>query len=173
MPVNSWDSDHLDIPERHLKFSEAYLHSARVLCENLVRLPASETFETGCACLFNARLAVELFLKAALLKKDPNIRLHHVIEELRDEYNKHYPESEFFWDIPFTVEILGARSQEEKEVMHREHLKSYPQDQVLRYPMNRQREPWEAAAQFSAPAFLINLDTIEADFQRIRGVIFN
>lgn len=133
MPVSSRDNDHLSIPEKHLELSKAYLFAAKVVCKKQEKAPESETYEKRCACMFNARLSIELFLKAAILKKDSNIKLHHVIETLAEKYKQLYPAIKYEWEVPFTVEVLGVDDKEESDKIANEHLKEYPQDQIFRY----------------------------------------
>lgn len=97
MAVNSWDLDHMDIPARCLNYAAAYLEAAKVLCNHMIAAPEIETYALGSACMFNARLAVELFLKATILRKNKDASLHHVLEKLGIEYHLLYPESEYSW----------------------------------------------------------------------------
>ena len=80
MSAHSSDLDAMKMPERFLEYAFAYLDSARVLCDQLIKKPGEVTYARGNACTFNARLAVELFLKASILKKYPSMKLHHLIE---------------------------------------------------------------------------------------------
>jgi HEPN domain len=173
MPVYSFDIDNLSIPERHLNYSEAYLYSSKILCENLIRKPEQETYSKGCACMFNARLSVELFLKAALLKKDPNIKFHHVIDKLAILFKQHYPEKEFEWDVPFTIIVSGVDNDEKKAKMIKRHTNKQPQDQIYRYPIGKNKEPWDGVEQFSASAFISFVNEIENDMNRLKRAIYS
>ena len=70
--------------------------------------PATFTWPHGSVVLMLGAHAVELFLKGALLKRDPGLDVWnhgHNIETLKDEYRSHFPESVFEWDIPFASEL--------------------------------------------------------------------
>ena len=171
MSAQSSDLEALDVPERFLEYAFAYLESAKILCDHLVKNPSEETYARGNACSFNARLAVELFLKASILKKDPNLDLHHVIERLRDEYVRHYTEPRFHWNLQFTTRVIGGEAAANGQIV-KEHLKKNPTDQRFRYPVNKQSEPWDGSGTFNASNFISTLQKIEQDMIRLRQEIF-
>ncbi len=171
MSAQSSELDALEMPEKFLEYATAYLESAIVLCDQLIKNPSDVTYARGNACMFNARLAVELFLKASLLKKDPNADLHHVIERLRHEYARNYTEPRFHWVVPFTAQVVGGEAENNGQIV-KEHLKKNPPDQSLRYPMNKNREPWEGSGSFDAASFMRLLQTIKHDMGRLRPEIF-
>ena len=171
MSAHSSDLDVLEMPERFLEYAFAYLDSARVLCDQLIKNPSEVTYARGNACNFNARLAVELFLKASILKKDPNMDLHHVIEHLRDVYARQYVEPRFHWDVQFTTRVIGGEAAANERIV-KEHLKKNPPDQRLRYPMNKRREPWEESGTFDASNFMLVIQAIERDMVRLKQEIF-
>ena len=173
MFVYSNEVNDLPISESYLEYSDAYLFSAITICNALIENPDQLTYTRGCACIFNARLSVELFLKAALIKKNPNNQSYHAIEKLGSLYKKNYPEPQYHWDIPFMVEVLGASSEEEKEQITAEHIKEMPHDQFLRYPTNKSGKPWKVADAFSARGFMEVLNVIQADMQRLKHAIFS
>jgi hypothetical protein len=123
-----------------LHYAIEYLEVAKILCDHLIKNPEIETYALGSACMFNARLAVELFLKAAILRKDMNARLHHILEELGEEYKAAYPGNDFYWDIPFTVQVIGYEGVEKEQII-KNHTKESPLDQALRYPTNKHKKP--------------------------------
>ena len=173
MGVNSWDSDNLTVPQKHLSLSEAYIQASIILCTELVKDPDTETYEKGCVVMFNARLGVELFLKAALLKINPGTKLHHDIDSLALEYSRLYPEDTFRWSIPFTSEKLGAKSKEELNESRKRLRQEYPQDQALRYPINKQKEEWAALSVFSAIEFMPIVMQVKSDVSRLKVAIFS
>lgn len=173
MTVYSTEIRDLSISESYLEYSDAYLFSAITICNALIKNPDKLSYTRGCACIFNARQSVELFLKAALIKKDPNNPSHHVIEKLASLYTKNYPEPQYHWDIPFMVEVLGTSSEEEKNQITAEHIKEMPHDQFLRYPTNKRGKPWGVVDSFSARCFMKVLNGIQADMQRLKHAIFS
>ena len=86
--------------------------------------------------MWNGYHSVELFLKAAVLRRLPEIKLHHDIEDLKSEYDRLYPGPGYAFEMPFKAEILGF---DEEEVAERKKdlKKRMPPDQLNRYPMDR------------------------------------
>ena len=172
MRVSSKQIQNLSLAEQHVLNAEAYLYSSKLICQSMIDNLDFNTYSLACSCMFNARLAVELFLKAALIEKRDNIKLTHVIEELRDEYRRVYPDSRYSWDVPFCLEVYGYKEEDIPSVI-KKSVKKHPQDQMLRYPMGRDRKEWGVYSTFSAKEFIVELNKIENDFNRLKYEIFS
>lgn len=110
--------------------------------------------------------AVELFLKAAILKKRANLRLgHHDFEQLHATYTDLYHEKRFrFTRTPFDVQCLGMTKAEAREAK-----KTAPSvNQLYRYPADKQGKPWNAAIGIEPRSCLKWLHELEEDFARFR-----
>jgi hypothetical protein len=120
-----------------------------------------------------ARHAVELFVKAALLKRGASSLASHDINKLAAMYAEYYSEPRFSWNVPFRTQVLGVSDDAMREATITQHNKNFPQDQVFRYPMDKQGKAWPGnLAGFKPSAFLELLNLIERDITRLRREIF-
>ena len=164
----------LQIPEQFLAFADAYLEAAIRLCHTLAEENSETTYTQGAVVLFLALQATELFLKGAILRKDPGSSLasSHKIVPLINRYRKLYPAKKFAFSSLFIADepdLSGVDAeivrqyQEEK----REHDKRNPEDQRYRYPRNRWNEPWAGSSGFEANLFLRDLQQFKGEFDAI------
>jgi hypothetical protein len=82
--------------------------------------------------LLKAANAPELFIKGAILCREPSVsNEHHLINDLISEYKRLFPDSSFKWNIPFWTEYLGIDETESEAL-----TKSVPIPSLLyRYPV--------------------------------------
>jgi hypothetical protein len=172
MNVDSCHLEKLKLPEQFLSFSKAYIESARILCTRLIDKPEKTSYERGCVVMYVAYHAVELFLKATILKREPDTKLHHVLDDLGKEYHRIYPKPEYRWAVPFNLEVLGYEPEEAKRIRNNVK-KKMPEDQIFRYPTNKEKDLWNGVLAFEAKGFLEEIKKIESDFQRIEALIFS
>ena len=164
--VGNWEIDQRPIPEQFRAFSEAYLDSAYRLCKILKISTRKRTYPRGAVVQFLTFHAVELFLKAAILNKYPNEGLHHDLEHLKNRYKALYPGKKFNFDEQFKpTSYLGFEPHEIEPV-------KIPQDQLNRYPINKDFEVWEGAIGFKPESFLMVIERLQSDFDRISEMIF-
>ncbi|MDD5578615.1 MAG: hypothetical protein PHY16_04950 [Methylobacter sp.] len=86
------------LPVHEQLFAYAYLSAAHVLCAKTLERAEARDWSAGAVILMNASHAVEIFLKATLLKRDESVdvwQFGHDIAELAKEYEKQYPEAEW------------------------------------------------------------------------------
>lgn len=171
---------HLPVPERLFIYADAYRNSSATLCQKMIDDPATFTWPHGSVVLMLGAHAVELFLKGALLKRDPGLDVWnhgHNIETLKDEYRSHFPESVFEWDIPFASELntedfiaklIEWYPELTPEQARQEAGRSFPSI-VYRYPVARGGKEWEGVYGFEAPSFSKLLDQLGEDFERIKS----
>ena len=153
--------------EESFEYAAAYLDSAIRLCGVLARSYRRATYARGAVVMYLAAHAVELFLKAAILKKRADLRLgHHDFEQLNSTYSGLYPEKRFrFTRTPFDVQYLGMTKAEAREAK-----KTAPSaDQLYRYPADKQGKPWNAAVGIEPKSCLKWLRELEEDFARLRA----
>lgn len=140
--------------QQYFNFAIAYLDSAQRLCNVLSRSTRKATYERGAVVLFLAHHALELFYKAAVLRKNPNERRSHNLQKLRECYLKFYPEK------CLQIPTLFYTSYEECAKEHAARLQglaSIPIDQLYRYPEAKNGKPWQIYDSFEAFSFSIEL----------------
>lgn len=158
------------ISAQFLEFAEAYLLGASLVNNEMIADSARVSDALGSVVMFNARLAVELFLKGMIVAKRPDAKLHHVLEELDVAYKNLYPSGDFAWKVPFTVQVIGGNVNERRDIVSKA-VKERPLDQVFRYPVNRIGEPWQIVENFSPERTMSQLEGIGNDFRRLRSLI--
>jgi hypothetical protein len=165
--------DIVDTSNLFFEFSNAYLMAASVIVNHVINSPPINMDVAGSACMFNARLGVELFLKGAIVLKNPSARLtlHH-LEYLRNEYRSLYSDPKYHWDVPFTVQFIGdSESESKREKDLEKHLRERPLDQVFRYPIDNKGRPWERVSGFQQIWFRDFIAQIISDVQRLKKEI--
>jgi hypothetical protein len=156
----------LPVPERFIAYAEAYATAAAALCGQMVSASGTCTWPNAAVVLMLAAHAAELFLKGAVLKRDPSAHLDdHCLDTLTGEYNKRFSEAEFVWNVPFRVEYLGIAEEEIAALR-----KSTPVPSILyRYPVQRGGEEWNGLFGFEPHSFVSVLEQMGNDFRRIKA----
>ena len=168
--IGSWELEGIDEPRQLLEFAKAYLSASKLLCQKIEENLNSAKYADTCVVTFTAYHAVELFLKGMILNKDSSAKLHHDVEKLAKHYRSIYPEEKYFWNVPFRIELLGDNS--EAEEMLRKMKKEFPQDQVYRYPVNKNGEMWFGAFAFEPSSFMKRVILpLEHDFRRLEILV--
>jgi len=163
--VGNWELSRKTIPVQFLSFAEAYLDSACRLCKILKRSTRKRTYPRSAVVLYLAFHSVELFLKAAILNKSPNDDLGHDIKKLSNRYRNLYPGKKYNFEIPFGTEYLGFEPPDKLPTPP-------PQDQTNRYPIDKKYKEWEGSFGFIPETFLITLEVLQRDFERIKRGIY-
>jgi hypothetical protein len=168
--IGSWDIENLSSAEHFADLAHAYLDCSILLCSEMSKKSFSANFSRGRVILFLSLHSVELFLKGAILKRSPSAaRNTHVLRDLQSAYNELYPEDQFRWELPFRTEYLGFTTQQEVKTLLKEEQ---PLDQLYRYPINREGNPWRGIIGFEVKDFLSKLENIKEDFCRLEKQIF-
>ena len=157
----------LPVHEQLFAFAYSYLTAAQVLGQRAVERTEHKDWPGGAVVLMNAAHAVELFLKAALLRKNSEFDIwafSHDIHSLANEYERQFPEPELSWDIPFRHSLPADLTQDEKKY-YRQHT-AQPSIQ-LRYPVSRLGTSWLTLQAFEPHSFQQDLSRLEKDFDRI------
>jgi len=152
--------------EQLFEFAFAYLDASQLLCRGMTENSELRTWAFSSAVLFNTAHAIELFLKAALLRKNSSIDLSsfgHNIDRLAEEYEKQFTQEEFRWDIPFRFAQAVSFSQEEKDFF-KTHV-AQPSIEN-RYPFHSVGNHWITNKAFEPFSFLKKLDVLQSDFER-------
>ncbi len=164
----------LELSDQFFSFSKAYLESAIHLCSMLVNDNSKTTYERGAVVLFLALQATELFLKGAILKKDPKSSLssRHEIEPLINRYKKLYPAMKYSINVLFKIydpDLTGVdpdvknQYKKERDIFEKRH----PVHQRYRYPVNSALEPFGGSVGFEANLFLIDLIKFKEEIEAI------
>lgn len=164
----SWQLNSMSVPQQFIAFADAYLDSAERLCKVLRISTRKATYERGAVVLYLTFHSVELFLKAAILEQFPNEKLHHNIEHYNKRYRNLYPKKKYILDIPFQTKYLGFEPPEIKKLK-----KSQPsQEQINRYPIDKNGKKWNGAFAFDPDSFLREIYRLKSDFTRLKNLIF-
>lgn len=159
---------HLALPQRFFEYAQAYRNAASALCLTMTSEDASRTWPNATVVMLLAAHATELFIKGAILARDPNATIeHHRIDDLSVEYMKRFPEPSFEWDIPFKTEYPGM-AEAEIEALKR----TIPIPSILyRYPVAKGGKEWSGAFGFEPHSFFEVLEQVKHDFERIKAQI--
>jgi hypothetical protein len=164
-----------------LAFSEAYLESAGRLCDALAASPAESNYPKGAVVLSLAFHGIELFLKAAILKKSSKEKLSgnigHDLDHLSNRYANLYPGKKYKFEIPFRNEEINLDPEDPLIVdelipLMTKHKRATPTDQLHRYPRNTEGKPWEGIFAFEASSFAIDIANVQRDIARLKELIF-
>ena len=157
---------HLSIPDRYFAYARAYRNAAQALCEKMTLNDGSCSWPNASVVLMLAAHAVELFLKGAILARDPVAILnHHQIDELGHEYSKLFPETSFLWQIPFKTEYVGIPEEEIDTLKKKTPIPSI----LYRYPVDKDGTAWKGLFGFMPLPFVTLLEHMENDFERIQS----
>lgn len=177
--VSYSDIGSLSASRQFFAFSEAYLDSAARLCRGLVRSPKKPSYAQGTVVLDLMFHSLELFLKTAILERNPTEQFGgatgHDMEHLSKRYAILYPEKEYAFDMPFKGPDFSAIAPplDEKTMQYiKEHKKNNPTDQLHRYPRNKKGQPWKVIYAFEPYSCLKDINQLKKDIKRLEEVVF-
>lgn len=154
-----------EVAEKFFGLAKAYLMAAEALAGRVVDADHIPDVMAS-ACMFNARLSVELFLKGMIVQRDPAGKFAtHKLEDLGVEFFRLYSGPEFRWKIPFTAQVVGGTESERRDAV-KENLKMRPLDQVFRYPLDTKGTPWEMVSGVRDDWFRAFVDDIRSTMDR-------
>ncbi len=178
--VTESDLVSFSVPRQFLSFSDAYLDSASRLCTVLKRSPRKSNYPRGSVVLYLTFHAIELFLKGAILERNPTEKLiNHDIQVLSNRYNNLYRGRKYEFRAPFISrekidlsEIFDPEIIEEVKFFIEESEKKNPWDQRHRYPRNLEGELWRGSVGFEPGSFLVVIKKLKADIAQLTNLIF-
>jgi len=135
----------------------------------MVSSPKKQIYSKGVVILYLTFHAVELFLKGAILKKAPNEPLNHKVEEHEKRYNNLYPAKRFKLKLPFKTEQLGFEIHEIAQLK----FKVPSQDQINKYPIDKNGNEWKHPIAFEPYPFQRTLNNLKENIQLVRKEISN
>lgn len=153
--------------DQYFSYAHAYLDAASILCHKLTEEDKDLLmWSSATVIIFLTAHAVELFLKAAIICRQPDQQKRsHGLNELAELYNSIYHQPEFDWNVPLKTEFPDGMTEKEikdsklKEIIHSIHY---------RFPDSNKHGAGES---FAPVAFLDILDHLKSDFVRIRAII--
>jgi len=166
--IGSWEIEQLDNPDLFYDLSLAYLDTSIVAIRQMVYGSFFPRFSHSRVVLSMAYHSTELFLKGAILRAaGKKKRGGHDLKTLYEEFSNLYPEAEFQFDLPFSIEYLGFTPEEVAEMRKKEP----PQDQIYRYHTDLSGEKWEGLHGFEPEHFLDSLYLLQEAFIRLGRLI--
>lgn len=158
------------VAERLFAYADAYRNASFLVSSQIASDPKAFGWSDAAVALLLAAHAVELFLKAALLKRFPDVNIadyRHRLDDLSEAYRDRFKEPNFDWDIPFTGGEYPDEVTQEEIILSR---KSMPVPSIrYRYPVNRDGDEWRGLEGFEAMSFTQLLVRLKEDFHRIRS----
>lgn len=156
----------LSVPQRYFAYAYAYRSAAASLCDEMNAKAAVVIWPNAAVVLLLSVHAVELFIKGAILTREPTATIeHHRIDDLAQQYRTTFPDQKFEWEVPFQAEYLGF-DQAEIEALR----KQTPIPSILyRYPVGKGSSEWNGVFGFEPSTYASVLDKLLKDFQRIEG----
>jgi len=144
----------LPIPEQFFRYADAYLMAAIRQCDFVAESQPDGRWSDATVALFQAAHAIELFLKGAILLRDPEANIagpRHDISELHRTFRRLFPEPEFDWEVPFSA--IDA-DQDVPKVIKAERSS---QSMLLRYPRNQKNGQWSQITAMEPMTFKADL----------------
>lgn len=177
------DMWHLPVPDQLFSYADAYKDSSATLAQKMWNDPKSFTWPHASVVLMLAAHSVELFLKGALLKRNPAFKVWdhgHNLDSLGAAYRSQFPEPIFEWDIPFASSVsleewvatmmrLNPTFSETELREEKSKYKPTPPSILYRYPVDRSGNDWQGLYGFEPVGFINLLSQLGADFDRIKS----
>lgn len=163
--IASREVGQLPVSERLRQLALGYLESAKTLCIQLGSNPSDLTWSRATVVCFCYRHAVELFLKACILHREPLKKCDHDISKLRQQYCQIYPHPQFDFETIYDISLeeietlLGGRTDVED-------FERKP-DQVFRYLSDKDGRSPKGEYIFAPAGYLSIIERLEQDIARV------
>lgn len=145
--------------ERMYQMALGNIQSAKSLCIELGEHPERLSWPRGAVVYYLTHLAVELFLKACLLRKGRRLATHE-ISELQDAFDETFPNQkciESMWDMNLVELAEFGPGPGDRRIRARE-------DESFRYFADRQGNPPNGEYSFAPAVFIPEIERLEEDF---------
>lgn len=167
--ITDADIQEFSLPEKLFSYADAYLNASVALCQQMTTDATSSKWPNAAVVLMLAAHAVELFLKGAILARDPKAnvwaRKHH-LHELAADYHLHFPGPTFEWHIPFQAEFPEGLAEAEIDALKK---RMEPPSILYRYPVKNGGAEWRGIYGFEPVSFLLVLGDVKNDFARVKS----
>jgi hypothetical protein len=155
------------VPLEYAKLALSYLRAAEHLAMAMTKEEVAQNYYQGQSVLLLAHHSVELFLKSFILQLDPTRKLKtHSLQRLMCMLKELNPSLAF--DPQFKVKALVpypalvVKAEKDSEAFH----------ELLRYPTNKDGQPWPGLRGFSMDTCNRLLKQIHDDCARVCGILF-
>jgi HEPN domain-containing protein len=155
------------VPLEYAKLALSYLRAAEHIALAMTKGEVTQNYYQGQAVLLLAHHSVELFLKGFIFQLDPTRKVKtHSLQRLMRMLKELDPSLAF--DPPFKVEALVpypalvVKAEKDSESFH----------ELLRYPTNKDGQPWPGLRGFSMDSCNRLLKQIHDDCARVCDVLF-
>ena len=136
----------------------------------MVNNESKNTWPNASVVLLLAAHSLELFLKGAILYRNPRAKVnHHSIQDLAKDYRRLYSEPEFAIDVPFQTVYPDVSDDEIEALKKQEPVPSL----LFRYPIARPGVEWMGVYALEPISFLDVLGNLEKMYGRIEHSIQN
>lgn len=162
--IGNWQMSNLSEPRKYIEFSEAYLQASTETCRSMLSNQTLMTWPNACVSLMLAAHSVELFLKGAILSKDPGrVKSNHKLDDFYEIYKSLFPDVSFSFEMPFRTEFIGVTEQENETLK-----KDQPEPSIyFRYPVKKPGTEWNRLHGADPAEFLTVLESLKTAYQRI------
>lgn len=165
--IGNWQSKNKPPHERFVELAESYRQAAMDFCHRMIEYREQQTWPNGCVVLLLAAHSVELFLKGAILSREPEASFppNHRLDQLGEWYARLFPEPELQIDLPFQSDYSNIPEAEVDALRAAQPIPSI----LFRYPIQRDGTEWPGLQAFEAESFFEILDSLGSDFERVGG----
>jgi hypothetical protein len=157
----------LPVPEQFFQYADAYLRTAIMQCEFVAKSPSYGRWPDAAVTLLLAAHAIELFLKGAILLREPDsdtpLKAGHDISELARKFRELYPEPQFAWEVPFAA--TDTPPDLPKAIKYEQSMQSM----VYRFPLTKHQEPWLQLSALEPTSFQADLLVLQEKFAQLQS----
>ena len=166
--VGNWQISHVSEPPRFMLYAKAYLDSSQALCREMLDDERKKTWPNASVVLLLAAHSLELFLKGAILSRDPRAKVaHHRIKNLVEHYQALFTEPEYAIDVPFQTEYPDIFDEEIEALKKQEPVPSL----LFRYPIAQPGVEWMGIYALEPITFMDVLANLEEMYDRTQSAI--
>ena len=151
-------------------YADSYLQTSRSVVMRMCEDEAERTWPAASVALMLAAHSVELFLKGAIIARDPDslsavkARDQHRIDVLAKTYFQVFPEEDFAFEIPFQSEYPDFTDEEIAALKKEEPVPSI----LYRYPVKSPGQEWPGMQVFEPKSFIRMLDGLRDAYEQVR-----
>ena len=162
--IGNWQSLEKPTHEQFVELAESYRQAAMDFCNRMTQHEGQQTWPNACVVLMLSAHAVEIFLKGAILSREPNAQFetNHRLDKLGEWYSRLFPDQPF--ESPFQSDYSNIPEAKIDTLRKQEPVPSI----FFRYPVQRDGTDWPGFHAFEPASFFEILNTLGSDFERIR-----
>lgn len=169
---HSTEFDGIPTVAQYFWLARAYLDGSRLLCEALIQEDYSPQYSSSRVILHLCRHSVELFLKGAIAvaTRTTPPRTHN-LAHLFTEYQRRYPSSDYFFEVPFGIEVLDTYDffpelLDPNQTLNERYYHN-TLDQRYKYPTDSNGRPFNSPEGFIPQMFLSEIVALWETFIKL------